>query len=61
MGLNFDRGTKVSKQAGIDLIRGAFERGVAFFDTAELYGPLPTKRSSVRPSVRSVTRSGRAF
>jgi aryl-alcohol dehydrogenase-like predicted oxidoreductase len=40
MGLNFGRGTKVPKQEGIDLIRGAFERGVAFFDTAELYGPF---------------------
>ena len=40
MGLNFGRGTKVPKQEGTDLIRGAFERGVAFFDTAELYGPF---------------------
>jgi aryl-alcohol dehydrogenase-like predicted oxidoreductase len=40
MGLNFGRGTKVPKQEGIDLIRGAFERGVTFFDTAELYGPF---------------------
>ena len=28
------------KQAGITLIRAAFERGVTFFDTAEAYGPF---------------------
>jgi aryl-alcohol dehydrogenase-like predicted oxidoreductase len=59
MGLNFGRGTKVPKQEGIDLIRGAFERGVAFFDTAELSGRLPTKRWSVRPSARSVKRQAK--
>jgi aryl-alcohol dehydrogenase-like predicted oxidoreductase len=40
MGLSFARGTKVPQQEGIDLIRGAFERGVTFFDTAEVYGPF---------------------
>ena len=27
-------------QDAIDLIRGAFQRGVTFFDTAEAYGPF---------------------
>ena len=40
MGLSFARGTKVPRQEGIDLVRGAFERGVTFFDTAEVYGPF---------------------
>jgi aryl-alcohol dehydrogenase-like predicted oxidoreductase len=40
MGLNFSYGTGVSKQEGIALIRKAFEDGVTFFDTAEVYGPL---------------------
>jgi aryl-alcohol dehydrogenase-like predicted oxidoreductase len=30
----------VDKQAGIALIRAAFERGITFFDTAEAYGPF---------------------
>jgi aryl-alcohol dehydrogenase-like predicted oxidoreductase len=40
MGLNFSYGTGVSKQEGIALIRKAFESGVTFFDTAEVYGPF---------------------
>jgi aryl-alcohol dehydrogenase-like predicted oxidoreductase len=40
MGLNFSYGTGVSKTEGIALIRKAFEDGVTFFDTAEVYGPF---------------------
>lgn len=42
MGLNFGygQGHSVGKQEGIDLIRAAVERGVTFFDTAEVYGPF---------------------
>ena len=39
MGLSFGLGPAVEKQAGIALIRAAFERGITFFDTAEAYGP----------------------
>ncbi|MFT4089901.1 MAG: aldo/keto reductase, partial [Asticcacaulis sp.] len=39
MGLNFGYGKAVSKADGITLIRQAVERGVNFFDTAEVYGP----------------------
>jgi aryl-alcohol dehydrogenase-like predicted oxidoreductase len=38
MGLSFGLGPAVEKQAGIALIRAAVERGVTFFDTAEVYG-----------------------
>src|SRR3982075_689839 len=38
MGLSFGLGPAVEKQAGISLIRAAVERGVTFFDTAEVYG-----------------------
>ena len=37
-GLNFGYATSVSKEEGIALIRAAVERGVTFFDTAEVYG-----------------------
>src|SRR5262245_23101327 len=40
MGLSFGYGVAVEKQAGISLIRAAVERGVTFFDTAEVYGPF---------------------
>jgi aryl-alcohol dehydrogenase-like predicted oxidoreductase len=39
MGLSSGYGPAVDKQQGISLIRAAFERGVTFFDTAEVYGP----------------------
>jgi aryl-alcohol dehydrogenase-like predicted oxidoreductase len=38
MGLSFGFGPPVEKQQGIALIRAAVERGVTFFDTAEVYG-----------------------
>jgi aryl-alcohol dehydrogenase-like predicted oxidoreductase len=40
MGLSFGYGPAVEKQQGIALIRAAFDRGVTFFDTAEVYGPF---------------------
>ena len=40
MGLNFGYASSVSKEEGIALIRAAVERGVTFFDTAEVYGPF---------------------
>jgi aryl-alcohol dehydrogenase-like predicted oxidoreductase len=39
MGMSFGYGPAVDKKEGISLIRGAVERGVTFFDTAEVYGP----------------------
>jgi aryl-alcohol dehydrogenase-like predicted oxidoreductase len=39
MGLSFGLGPAVDKQTGISLIRAAVERGITFFDTAEVYGP----------------------
>src|SRR2546421_2811856 len=40
MGLSFGYGPATDKQEAISLIRSAVERGVTFFDTAEIYGPL---------------------
>ena len=40
MGLSFGYGPAVDKQQGVALIRAAVERGVTFFDTAEVYGPF---------------------
>jgi aryl-alcohol dehydrogenase-like predicted oxidoreductase len=40
MGMSFSYGPPKDKQEMITLIRGAVERGVTFFDTAEVYGPF---------------------
>ena len=40
MGLSFGYGPPTEKQEAISLIRTAVERGVTFFDTAEVYGPF---------------------
>jgi aryl-alcohol dehydrogenase-like predicted oxidoreductase len=40
MGLNSGYGHPLSKEDAIKLIRDAAERGVTFFDTAEVYGPF---------------------
>jgi aryl-alcohol dehydrogenase-like predicted oxidoreductase len=40
MGMSFGYGPPADKQESIALIRTAVERGVTFFDTAEVYGPF---------------------
>jgi aryl-alcohol dehydrogenase-like predicted oxidoreductase len=40
MGMSFGLGPAKDKQEMISLIRAAVERGVTFFDTAEVYGPF---------------------
>ncbi len=40
MGMSFGLGPAMDKKDGISLIRAAVERGVTFFDTAEVYGPF---------------------
>ena len=39
MGLNYAYSNTLNKKDSISLIREAVERGVTFFDTAEMYGP----------------------
>jgi len=40
MGLSYAYGPAAERADAIALLRGAFERGVTFFDTAEAYGPF---------------------
>ena len=40
MGMSFGYGPAADKQEMISVIRAAVERGVTFFDTAEVYGPF---------------------
>src|SRR5262245_33283981 len=40
MGLDYGYGPATARDQGIAIIRAAVERGVTFFDTAEVYGPF---------------------
>lgn len=40
MGLSYGYGPATDRQQALSLIRAAVERGVTFFDTAEVYGPF---------------------
>jgi len=43
MGISFGLGQAIDTKEGIALIRAAVERGVTFFDTAEVYVPFKTE------------------
>jgi aryl-alcohol dehydrogenase-like predicted oxidoreductase len=64
MGLSFGYGPAVPREEGIALIRAAFERGVTFFDTAEVYGPFTNEElvgealAPVRGQVAIATKFG---
>ena len=53
MGLNFSYGHALSNEASVKLIRQAVDRGVTFFDTAEVYGPY-TNEEIVGAALRPV-------
>ena len=57
MGMSFGYGPAEDKQEMIALIRAAVERGVTFFDTAEVYGPF-TNEELVGEALAPVPRSG---
>ena len=40
MGISFSYATKLTKEKGVALIRAAVDKGVTYFDTAEVYGPF---------------------
>lgn len=40
MGMSFGLGQAIDRKDGVALIRAAVEKGVTFFDTAEVYGPF---------------------
>jgi aryl-alcohol dehydrogenase-like predicted oxidoreductase len=40
MGMSFSYGPPADRQQMISLVRAAVERGITFFDTAEVYGPF---------------------
>ena len=40
MSLSGAYGQALSLEAAADVLRGAYDRGITFFDTAEMYGPF---------------------
>jgi aryl-alcohol dehydrogenase-like predicted oxidoreductase len=44
MGISHGLGPAVDREQGIAVIRAAVERGVTFFDTAEVYGPFENEK-----------------
>jgi aryl-alcohol dehydrogenase-like predicted oxidoreductase len=64
MGMSFGFGPAMDKREGIALIRAAVERGVTFFDTAEVYGPFTNEElvgealAPVRDQVKIATKFG---
>jgi aryl-alcohol dehydrogenase-like predicted oxidoreductase len=67
MGLNHGYGPAVERQDGVGLIRAAVDRGVTFFDTAQVYGPFTNEElvgealAPVREQVVVATKFGFSF
>src|SRR6266700_8384840 len=55
MGMSFSYGPAKDKREMTDLLHAAVDRGITFFDTAEVYGPLVTRSLSAKPSLRTAT------
>lgn len=54
MGLSHGYGPATDRADAVKLIRAAYERGVTFFDTAEVYGPFVNEEvvgEALEPSV----------
>ena len=58
MGMSWSYGTPPDRSDMIALLRAAVERGVTFFDTAEVYGPL-TNEALVGEALAPVQGPGR--
>ena len=61
MGMSFGYGPAADKQEMISLIRTAVERGVTFFDTAEVYGPIHKRRTCWRSPFSISWKSGDSY
>ena len=67
MGMSYGYGPAADKKEMISLIRTAVERGVTFFDTAEVYGPFANEEmvgealAPFRKDVKIATKFGFKF
>src|SRR6185437_15709026 len=57
MGISQSYGTPLSREDGVKLIRDAVDRGITFFDTAEVYGPFTNEEVVGEASARCATAS----
>ena len=64
MSISANYGPPADTSQGIDVIRAAHEKGVTFFDTAEVYGPYTNEElvgealAPIRDKVRIATKFG---
>jgi len=56
MGMSFSYGPPKDKQEMTALLHAAVQRGVTFFDTAEVYGPFINEELVAKPSPPSAGR-----
>lgn len=56
MGMSFSYGPPKDKQEMSTLLRAAVERGITFFDTAEVYGPFLNEELVGEASLPSASR-----
>jgi aryl-alcohol dehydrogenase-like predicted oxidoreductase len=56
MGMSFSYGPPKDKQEMMALLRAAVDRGITFFDTAEVYGPFTNEELVGEGSHRSASR-----
>src|SRR3954463_4624761 len=67
MGISFGYGPATSREDGLAIVRAAFEGGVTFFDTAEVYGPFTNEElvgealAPMRDEVAIATKFGFKF
>jgi aryl-alcohol dehydrogenase-like predicted oxidoreductase len=67
MGISANYGPAVDRTQGIDVIRSAHDKGVTFFDTAEVYGPYVNEElvgealAPIRGQVKIATKFGFAI
>ena len=67
MGISFGYGPATTREDGLGVIRSAFEGGVTFFDTAEVYGPFTNEElvgealAPIRDDVVIATKFGFKF
>jgi len=67
MGISFGYGPATTREEGLAIIRAAFDRGVTFFDTAEVYGPFTNEElvgealAPMRDEVAIATKFGFKF
>ena len=67
MGISFGYGPAATREDGLAIIRAAYEGGVTFFDTAEVYGPFTNEElvgealAPMRDAVAIATKFGFKF